>query len=111
MAVSSLLVPVGAPAPDFALLDLAGTTVRRDDFGAAPALLVVFVCNHCPYVLHIEAELSTVLASCPSLAVGGSVRTTSMPIRRTDPSAWPSRPGVRAGSSRTDYKDQLLPNI
>jgi hypothetical protein len=63
--------PLGTLAPDFALPDLAGTTVRRDDFAAAPALLVVFVCNHCPYVRHIEAELSKVLAQCPSLAVVG----------------------------------------
>jgi peroxiredoxin len=71
MAVSSLMVPLGTPAPEFALPDLAGTTVRRDDFAAAPALLVAFVCNHCPYVRHIEAELSKVLAQCPSLAVVG----------------------------------------
>ena len=71
MAVSSLMVPVGTLAPDFALPDLAGTTVRRDDFAAAPALLVVFVCNHCPYVRHIEAELSMVLAQSPSLGVVG----------------------------------------
>jgi peroxiredoxin len=71
MAVSSLMVPLGTPAPDFALPDLAGSTVRRDDFAAAPALLVVFVCNHCPYVRHIEAQLSKVLAQWPSLAVVG----------------------------------------
>ena len=71
MAVSSLMIPVGTPAPDFALPDLAGTTVRRDEFAAAGALLVMFLCNHCPYVRHIEAELSTVLAQSPGLAVVG----------------------------------------
>src|SRR5204863_5624343 len=71
MAVSSLMVPLGTLAPDFALPDLAGRAVRRDDFAAAPALLVVFVCDHCPYVRHIEAELSKVLAQFPSLAVVG----------------------------------------
>ena len=65
------MVHLGTPAPDFALSDLAGTTVRRDDLAAAPALLVVFACNHCPYVRHIEAELSKVLAQSPSLAVVG----------------------------------------
>src|SRR6266508_2343497 len=55
MAVSSLMVPLGTPAPDFTLADLHGGTVRRDDFAAAPALLVVFLCNHCPYVRHLEA--------------------------------------------------------
>jgi hypothetical protein len=48
MAVWPLMIPLGTPAPDFALPDLAGTTVRRDDFAAAPSLLVMFLCNHCP---------------------------------------------------------------
>jgi peroxiredoxin len=71
MAVSSLMVPLGTPAPDFALADLAGGTVRRDDFAAAPALLVAFLCNHCPYVRHLEADLGQVLAQYPDLAVVG----------------------------------------
>jgi peroxiredoxin len=71
MAVLSLMVPLGAPAPDFALADLTGRTVRRDDFAAAPALLVAFLCNHCPYVRHIETELGHILAQHPELAVVG----------------------------------------
>lgn len=71
MAVTSEMVPLGTPAPDFALTDLAGQVVRRDDFAEAPALLVAFVCNHCPYVQHIETVLGTVLADFPSLAVVG----------------------------------------
>jgi peroxiredoxin len=71
MAVSSLMVPLGTPAPDFALPDPAGTTVRRDDLAGAPALLVAFLCNHCPYVRHIEAELARLLGRYPSLAVVG----------------------------------------
>jgi len=71
VAVSSLMVPIGTPAPDFALPDLAGTTRRRDDFAAAPALLVAFVCNHCPYVKHVETELGKLLAGYPDLAVVG----------------------------------------
>jgi peroxiredoxin len=74
MAVSSLMVPLGTPAPDFALVDAtdpAGKTVRRDDLAAAPALLVTFLCNHCPYVRHIENELGKVVAAYPGLAVVG----------------------------------------
>jgi peroxiredoxin len=71
MAVSSLMVPLGTPAPEFALPDLTGTTVRLDDLGTAPALLVAFLCNHCPYVRHIEAELGRLLAGYPNLAVVG----------------------------------------
>jgi peroxiredoxin len=71
MPVSSQMVPLGSPAPDFALSDLSGRTVRRDDFADAPALLVAFLCNHCPYVRHIENELGRLLAKHPSLAVVG----------------------------------------
>ncbi len=65
------MVPLGTPAPDFALADLAGKTVHRDDLAAAPALLVAFLCNHCPYVRHIEAELGRLLLRFPSLATVG----------------------------------------
>ena len=71
MALSSLMVPLGTPAPNFTLDDLSGTKVRLDDFAAAPALLVAFLCNHCPYVRHIEAELGRVVARYPNLAAVG----------------------------------------
>jgi peroxiredoxin len=71
MAVSSMMVPLGTPAPSFALADLTGRTVHLEDFADAPALLVAFLCNHCPYVRHIEAELGRLLARHPSLAVVG----------------------------------------
>jgi peroxiredoxin len=71
MAVESLMVPLGTPAPDFACVDLTGTTVRRDDFAAKPALLVTFVCNHCPYVKHVETQLGALVAGYPDLAVVG----------------------------------------
>jgi peroxiredoxin len=71
MAVSSLMVPIGTPAPDFALPDLTGATVRLDDLASAPALLVAFLCNHCPYVRHLEADLGELVAGYPDLAVVG----------------------------------------
>jgi peroxiredoxin len=52
------MLPLGTPAPDFRLPDPAGRLVARDDFAAAPALLVAFLCNHCPYVKHIQAGLA-----------------------------------------------------
>ena len=58
MAVSSLMVPLGTPAPDFALPDTSGSVVRRADFAGAPALLVAFLCNHCPYVKHMRNEFA-----------------------------------------------------
>jgi peroxiredoxin len=69
MAVESMMVPVGTPAPDFALPDLAGAVVRRADVDGP--LLVAFLCNHCPYVRHIEGRLAQVVAAAEGVAVVG----------------------------------------
>lgn len=71
MAASSLMVPLGTPAPGFTLPDTSGTMIGGDDFTAAPALLVAFLCNHCPYVRHVETALGTLLSHYPDLAVVG----------------------------------------
>lgn len=59
MAVTeSTMLELGTEAPDFALTDvMTGKTVRRDDFRDKKALLVMFICAHCPYVKHIEKTL------------------------------------------------------
>ena len=61
MAASSLMVPLGTPAHDFELSSADGTTVKLADLDGR-ALLVMFLCNHCPYVRHIEGQLGTVVA-------------------------------------------------
>lgn len=65
------MVPLGTPLPDFTLVDVAGVTIRSKDLRDAPGLLVAFLCNHCPYVRHIEAELGRVIARHPDLDVLG----------------------------------------
>jgi len=47
-------VPLGSPCPDFRLRAVDGTTVARDDFRDRPVLVVMFICNHCPYVQAVE---------------------------------------------------------
>ena len=58
----STLLTLGTPAPDFVLPDTRGSQVQRDDFSDAAGLLVVFMCNHCPYVVHIREELASFAA-------------------------------------------------
>jgi len=59
MAVTSTMLALGTEAPDFSLLDtVSGETMSLSDFSDAPALLVMFICNHCPYVKHIREELA-----------------------------------------------------
>ena len=53
---STMDLPLGGKAPDFSLPNIDGKTVSLKDF-ADPALLVMFICNHCPYVKHLQAHL------------------------------------------------------
>lgn len=55
---SSTMLRLGSPAPDFRLPDTNGELVSLADFARAPALLVIFLCNHCPYVKHVRAALA-----------------------------------------------------
>ena len=58
MAFESTMLPLGTSAPDFALPCVAtGRTVSLADFTDARALVVVFLCAHCPYVVHVRPEL------------------------------------------------------
>src|SRR5271157_5273520 len=54
----SNMLPLGTAAPDFRLPDTTGKPVALADFKSAPALAVLFICNHCPYVQHIRAGLA-----------------------------------------------------
>jgi peroxiredoxin len=56
----STMLPLGTSAPEFRLPDTGGKMVALADFKAAPALLVLFICNHCPYVKHIRSGLAAV---------------------------------------------------
>jgi peroxiredoxin len=59
----STMLELGTLAPDFALTDVvSGKTVRRDDYRGSKALLVMFICAHCPFVKHIEKTLGTLSA-------------------------------------------------
>jgi peroxiredoxin len=57
-AVNSTMLPLGTKAPYFQLPDPNGKKVALSDFNRASALIVVFMCNHCPYVKHIRNELA-----------------------------------------------------
>ena len=60
MALSSALVPLGTAAPDFVLPDLSGRPVGLSDVAGGQVLVVAFLCNHCPYVQHIEHQVGEV---------------------------------------------------
>ncbi len=59
MAVSSTMLALGTEAPDFKLTDtVSGQMVSLTDFDDKQALLVMFICTHCPYVQHVRGELA-----------------------------------------------------
>ena len=54
----STMLALGTSAPDFDLADFDGHRHRLGDFASSPALLVVFTCEHCPFVRHVRAEFA-----------------------------------------------------
>ena len=54
----STMLDLGTQAPDFALKDTQGNTVTLADFKGQKGLLVIFMCNHCPYVVHLRSALA-----------------------------------------------------
>lgn len=58
VAVNSTMLPLGTHAPEFRLPDPSSKLVSLQDFKGAAALLVIFMCNHCPYVKHIRSGLA-----------------------------------------------------
>ncbi len=58
VTTASTMLPLSTSAPDSSLPDTAGATVSRDDLAAAPALLVMFISDHCPHVRCAADELA-----------------------------------------------------
>lgn len=61
MAVESVMVPLGTSAPSFTLREVVtGRVYQLDSFAGLSALLVMFICRHCPYVAHVEQEIAKI---------------------------------------------------
>ena len=54
----STMLALGTPAPAFRLPDFDGRIHSLDDYAAQPALLVAFICSHCPFVRHVRREFA-----------------------------------------------------
>ena len=68
---NSTMLPLGTNAPDFVLPEaVSGETVSLADFKNSPALLVMFICNHCPYVKHVQAGLTQMVKDFQARGVG-----------------------------------------
>lgn len=55
---ASTMLPLGTKAPDFSLVNVDGRTVSLDAAQGAPATVIMFICNHCPFVKHLADDLA-----------------------------------------------------
>ena len=79
-----MMLALGTEAPDFALPDVTtGGLVQRSDFDARRALLVMFICRHCPYVRHVRTGLAELGRDYRDREVG------IVAISSNDPVAYP----------------------
>ena len=67
---STMELELGTTAPHFNLPDLDGKNVCIDDFWSSKALLVMFICNHCPFVKHLRAGIAQLARDYQSTGVG-----------------------------------------
>ena len=84
MAVASMMLPLETPAPFFALPDVVeGQTYSLDSFIGKAALLVIFMCRHCPYVVHVQHELAKIGQDYQDTGLG------IIGISSNDPASYP----------------------
>lgn len=67
---ASTMLPLGTTAPHFSLPTPSGEMVSLDQFRGHKGLVVMFICNHCPYVKHVAPELARVSAEYMAKGIG-----------------------------------------
>ncbi len=84
MAMASVMLPLGTPAPSFALRDVvSGQVYSLDSFKDKSAFLVIFLCRHCPYVQHVQHEIAKIGRDYADSALG------IIAISSNDPAQYP----------------------
>jgi len=85
MATTSAMLPLGTPAPPFSLRDVvSGRTYSLDSFSDKTALLVMFICRHCPYVVHVEQEVATIGRDYRDTSLGMLAISSNDPVNYPD---------------------------
>ena len=67
----SNMLPLGTAAPSFNLPDtVSGSTVSLEDVRGRHGTLILFICNHCPFVIHVNPEISRLAADYQEKGIG-----------------------------------------
>jgi peroxiredoxin len=95
----STMLPLGTEAPDFRLPDFAGQMHALADFRDRSALLVAFICGHCPFVRHIRGEFARYAREYRARGLG------VVAINSNDLAAYPQDgpDGMRAEAAELSY--------
>jgi peroxiredoxin len=91
------MLELGTPAPDFRLPDVTGGEVSLAGLDPSPALLVAFICNHCPYVKHIRDSFAGFARDYA--AKGVTVVAISSNFAGTHPQDGPAEMRAEAGDA------------
>jgi peroxiredoxin len=100
MAMTSVMLPLGTVAPPFSLRDVvSGQVYSLDSFTDKTALLVMFICRHCPYVAHVEQEIAKIGRDYTDTGLG------IIGISSNDPVQYPedAPPRLKEMAKRLDF--------
>lgn len=82
---TSTMLPIGTNAPAFSLMDVvSGKKINLKTFADKQALLVMFICTHCPYVKHVQNELARVGSDYRGKSVGIVAISANNPVSHPD---------------------------
>jgi peroxiredoxin len=85
VATSSAMLPLGTAAPPFSLRDVVSDRIYSlDSFSDKTAFLVMFICRHCPYVVHVQEELARIGRDYRGTALGIIAISSNDPIGYPD---------------------------
>jgi peroxiredoxin len=85
MAMTSVMLPLGSQAPAFELSDVvSGQRYSLDSFSGKTALLIMFICKHCPYVVHVEQELAKIGRDYRDTSLGVIAISSNDPVEYPD---------------------------
>ncbi len=85
MAMASVMLPLGTPAPPFSLRDVvSGNLYSLNSFAGKTALLVMFICRHCPYVVHVEHGIAKIGRDYADTGLGSIGISSNDPVQYPD---------------------------